>query len=92
MQRHHSRSLRRRRLPAYRYADRTVSSTTYASLLVVARRAVSEDSLSCNDQSLDRPRDREPFLLIVRTFEFVTAARATSTEGCSEFPANSQVF
>ena len=35
---------------------------------------------------------RRPFLLIVRTLQIVTAARAASTEGCSEFPAYSQVY
>ena len=59
---------------------------------VVAWRAVSEDSPGCNEPSMVRPSDREPFLLIVRTLRFVTAARATSIEGCSEFPANSQVY
>ena len=63
-----------------------------ASLRVVAWRAVSEDSLDCNEPFPARPSDREPFLLIVRTLRFVTAARATSIEGCSEFPANSQVY
>src|SRR5688572_32503214 len=63
-----------------------------ASLRVVAWRAVSEDSPDCNEPFLARPSDREPFLLIVRTLRFVTAARAASIEGCSEFPANSQVY
>ena len=46
-----------------------------------ARRIVSEDS-----------GESRSFLLIVRTFQFVTAARAASTEGFSEFPAYSQVY
>ena len=37
---------------------------------VVAWRAVSEDSPGCNEPSMVRPSDREPFLLIVRTFGF----------------------
>jgi hypothetical protein len=46
---------------------------------VAARRAVSEDSPGCDEPSVTRPYDREPFLLIVRTSRFVTATRVAST-------------
>ena len=46
-----------------------------------AWRIVSEDS-----------GDRRPFLLIVRTSQIVTVVHATSTGGCSEFPAYGQVY
>jgi hypothetical protein len=67
--------------PAYRYADRTISSARLGSS--AARRIVSEDSPG---------NHREPFLLIVRTLQIITAAKAASTEGFSEFPAYSQVY
>jgi hypothetical protein len=35
---------------------------------------------------------RRSFLLIVRTLQIVTAAHAASTEGCTGFPAYSQVY
>ena len=46
-----------------------------------AWRLVSEDS-----------GGRRSFLLIARTLEVVTAARAASTQGCSGFPAFGQVY
>ena len=36
--------------------------------------------------------EHRSFLLIVRTSQIVTTARAMSTEGCSEFPAFGQVY
>jgi hypothetical protein len=52
-------------------------------LLVEQRvwRLVSEDS-----------GEYRSFLLIVRTLQFFTAARAASTQGCSGFPAYGQIY
>jgi len=78
----------------YRPSQVVTASAFYPTLLHVAMqfglshlfekrawRIVSEDS-----------GDRRPFLLIVRTLQIVTADHAASTEGCSEFPAYSQVY
>ena len=68
-----ARSSSSERSPAYRYADRTVSSTTsYAScqswLGVQSLRILPIATIDP-----DRPCDRKPFLLIVRTSRIVTA-------------------